>query len=109
MRKLIFYLNLILTLISLLIIVLGYSIENDKDAGILPLLILAFYQLVTALGLTVFSAFHNRKLFIAFVVYWLLVFLFFNFLIKYSVYFSLLIAAYHLSICYCIKTNSELN
>ena len=107
MRKLIFYLNLILTVIVFIITLLGF-IDHDKDAGILALLALGFYQVVTAVVLTIYLAVNNRNLFLGFVVYWLIVFLFFNFLIRYAVQYSFFIALYHLYLCYIVKSNPEL-
>ena len=108
MRKLIYYLNLILTIIAFLIMVLGYLIEHDEDAGILALLALGFYQVLTAAVLTIYLAINNLRLFLSFVFYWLLVFLFFSLLIRYSVQCSFIIALYHLYLCYRVKSNSEL-
>ena len=108
MRKLIYYLNLILTIIAFLIMVLGYLIEHDEDAGILALLALGFYQVLTAAVLTIYLAINNLRLFLGFIIYWLVVVLFFGLLIQYSVQFSFIIALYHLYLCYSVASNQEL-
>lgn len=108
MKRFIFYVNLILTIIAAIIIALSFLITNNEDGSILPLLILGFYQVFTAFGLTGYLAFNHLKLFQGFVVYWLLVFLFFRFGIQYAVSLSFLVALYHLYLCYSIQKNEDL-
>jgi hypothetical protein len=108
MRSFIYYVNLILTIITAIIIILSYLIENNGDGGIMALLILGFYQVLTATGLTIYLAVNHLKLFLGFAFYWLIVFLFFNIFFQYSISSSFLIALYHLYLCYSIKKNNNL-
>jgi hypothetical protein len=108
MKQFIFYVNLILTIIAAIITALSYLATNNKEGGIIPLLILGFYQVITAFGLTGYLAFNHLKLFLGFVVYWLLVFLFFRFVIQYAVNLSFLIALYHLYLCFTVQKNDNL-
>lgn len=108
MKQFIFYINLILTIIAAIIMTLSYLMTNNEEGGILPLLLLGFYQVITAFGLTSYLAFNHLKLFLGFILYWLLVFLFFRFGIQLAVNLSFLIALYHLYLCYIVKKNDDL-
>ena len=109
MRKLTFGINVIL--LSLFLIDTLYSnlqFENTDENSLL-LLFIGFYQISLSLGITFYSIYRNKKLFVGYLIYWLLVYLFFMFIGKLYFYSCLLIAIYSLYLNYCSFSNSKFN
>lgn len=108
MRQFVFYLNLILTIVSLLGVFIDNVINYDIDSvGFLVLL--GLFQVFISFIFTFYAIAHNRLLLIFYILYWFIVVLFFKFYINKIFYMCLLIAVYNLYLNYCSFSNSKYN
>jgi len=109
MKQFVFYLNLMLTIVALILAFIENVIGYNLDSSVGFLLILGFFQVFISFILTFYAIAYNRLLLIFYILYWFIVVLFFKFFIKDFFYMCLLIAFYNLYINYCSFSNSKYN
>lgn len=109
MRKLSFIINLLFTVGVTLFVLINYIIANNKEANIIALSYLGFFQVITSLILTLYSVVKNPKQTAFYLIYWLIVLFFFKYLFQPFFYGCIIIAFYNLYIHYCSYSNSKYN
>ena len=109
MKKFIFYLNLILTIVALIFVFIENVIGYNLDCSIEFLVILGLFQVSTSFIITIYAIANNRHLLGHYILYWFFVTLFFKFFINVFFYGCLLIAIYNLYVNYYSFSNSKFN
>lgn len=108
MKQFVFYLNLILTVVTLLGLFIKNVINYNIDS-VGFLVILGFFQFFISFILTFYAIAYDRLLLILYIIYWFVVTLFFKFFIGDFFYMCILIALYNLYINYCNFSSSKYN
>jgi|LakMenE01Jun11ns_1017448.scaffolds.fasta_scaffold9924333_5 hypothetical protein len=109
MKQFIFYVNLLMTSIALIIMFLSSFLANDLDSSIGFLVILGLYQVLVSFFITIYALIYNRYLFMLYVFYWIFVIAFFKLFFNQLFYSCLVIALYNIYVNYCSFSNSKYN
>ena len=109
MRAFTFFLNAILTSITLVICLVNFILGDDTGPNTIFFVFLAFFQVSLSIGFTIYYLINDRKLFAMYLSYWFLVALYFEFLYQSYFYSCIFIALFHLYTNYCTFSNSKFN
>jgi len=109
MRNLSFLINIVLTFTAIFLVITKYITGEVIEIEILFLLILGFYQIVNSILLTLYFIFNKHKIIIGYLVYWLLVIIYYEFLMEKLFYSCIVLAVLNLYLNYGGISDSKFN